>query len=269
MIPRVLIIDDDEDVALLYGGYLRDCHNWDVVYAQSGAEALACLESGFHAVVLDERMPGMKGADVLREIRRRPDLERICVIMLTATWDKSIAAQTLEYAPNAYLRKTNTSPNALYQALLSEIEKMIGVVQPLRVFLCHSSRDKLQVRDLYRRLRNDHTEPWLDEENLLAGQDWDFEIRKAVKASHIVVVCLSPSVTRAGYLQKEVGYALDAADEQPEGSIFIIPVKLTECEVPSRLSRWQWIELWRDGAYESLVRSIRARERALGFSANQ
>ena len=148
----------------------------------------------------------------------------------------------------------------------SEIGKTIGRTQPLRVFLCHSSSDKPQVRDLYRRLLEDNTDPWLDEEKLLVGQDWDLEIRKAVKDSHIVVVCLSASVSRPGYLQKEIGYALDVADEQPEGSIFIIPLKLTECDVPSRLSRWHWINFWSDGAYDKLIRSIRERERALGLS---
>ncbi|MDQ2945896.1 MAG: toll/interleukin-1 receptor domain-containing protein [Acidobacteriota bacterium] len=44
---------------------------------------------------------------------------------------------------------------------------------PLRVFLCHSSTDKLAVRDLYTRLAEEGAAPWLDEENLIPGQDWD------------------------------------------------------------------------------------------------
>ena len=34
----------------------------------------------------------------------------------------------------------------------------------LKVFLCHSSGDKVTVRDLYKRLQADGFEPWLDEE---------------------------------------------------------------------------------------------------------
>ena len=49
----------------------------------------------------------------------------------------------------------------------------------LRVFLCHSSNDKAAVRDLYRRLRNDGVDPWLDQEDLLPGQDWNHEIGRA------------------------------------------------------------------------------------------
>jgi hypothetical protein len=116
--------------------------------------------------------------------------------------------------------------------------------EPQRVFLCHSSGDKAQVRDLYRRLRNDGFHPWLDEEDLLPGQDWSHEISKAVRASIIVLVCLSKtSITKAGYVQREIRYALDVADEQPDGTIFLIPVRLEECDVPERLRRWHW-SIW-------------------------
>ncbi|MBA4379286.1 MAG: hypothetical protein C0393_01105 [Anaerolinea sp.] len=52
----------------------------------------------------------------------------------------------------------------------------------LRVFLCHSSADKPTVRELYRKLLSEGwIDPWLDEENLLGGQDWDMEIGIASK----------------------------------------------------------------------------------------
>ena len=40
-----------------------------------------------------------------------------------------------------------------------------------RVFLCHSSADKEAVRKFYQRLRRDGFKPWLDEEDILPGQD--------------------------------------------------------------------------------------------------
>ncbi len=49
---------------------------------------------------------------------------------------------------------------------------------PIRAFLCHSSGDKVAVRDLYLRLKADGFLPWLDEENLIAGQDWEYEIKE-------------------------------------------------------------------------------------------
>ncbi len=135
----------------------------------------------------------------------------------------------------------------------------------LRVFLCHSSGDKPAVRTLCQRLQADGVEPWLDEENLLPGQDWQQEIPQAVRASDVIIVCLSRgSVNKEGYLQREIKYALDVAEEKPEGTIFIIPLKLEECEIPERLRRWQWVNSLEEKGYERLLRSLRARANTLG-----
>jgi len=53
--------------------------------------------------------------------------------------------------------------------------------RPLKVFLCHASADKPAVHDLYLRLKKNGVDAWLDKEKLLPGQDWELEIRKAVK----------------------------------------------------------------------------------------
>ena len=135
----------------------------------------------------------------------------------------------------------------------------------LRAFLCHSSSDKDVVRRLNRWLRRDGFSPWLDEEELLPGQHWRYEIPRAVKQSDVVIVCLShAATTKAGYINKELALALDAAEEQPEGTIFIIPVKLEECSVPDRLSAFQWVTLENDG-YTKLVRALQVRARLLGL----
>jgi hypothetical protein len=52
---------------------------------------------------------------------------------------------------------------------------------PLKVFLCHASADTVAVRDLYTRLTQDGVDAWLDKEKLLPGQDWELEIRKAMR----------------------------------------------------------------------------------------
>ncbi|MEP7134573.1 MAG: SUMF1/EgtB/PvdO family nonheme iron enzyme [Chloroflexota bacterium] len=135
----------------------------------------------------------------------------------------------------------------------------------LKVFLCHSKDDKPKVRELYRRLVADGFDPWLDEEKLMPGQEWDLEIRKAVRESDVVVVCLSNgSTTKAGYVQKEIRFALDVADEQPEGAIFIIPARLENCQVPNRLSKWQWVNLFNEEGYEKLKISFGLRSIYLG-----
>jgi hypothetical protein len=103
-----------------------------------------------------------------------------------------------------------------------------------RIFLCHSHGDKVAVRDLYRRLRADGFNPWLDEEDIFPGQDWALEIRRAMRASRLILACLSKSsITKRGFVQREIKYALELADEQPEGSIFLIPVRIEESRSPN------------------------------------
>ena len=130
-----------------------------------------------------------------------------------------------------------------------------------KVFLCHSSSDKPRVRALRRQLLDDGCLPWFDEEDILPGQDWDREIRLAIRASDIVLVCLSgESINKVGYLQKEIRNVLDAADEQPEGTIFVIPARLEPCEVPERLRRWQWVNLFETNGYSRLLLAVRSRK---------
>lgn len=136
----------------------------------------------------------------------------------------------------------------------------------LRVFLCHSSGDKQAVRDLYQRLKACNVAPWLDEDNLLPGQEWEQEIRRAVRETDVVIVCLSHgSITKAGFVQKEIRFALDVADEQPEGTIFIIPLRLEECELPERLGRWHWVNYFEGKGFDRLMSALKYRKDSLNI----
>jgi hypothetical protein len=122
----------------------------------------------------------------------------------------------------------------------------------LRVFLCHASEDKSPVRELSRFLAGLGHDPWLDEEKLVGGQDWDQQIRQALRQSDVVLVCLSDKSSKRGYVQKELKRALDIADEFPDGEIYLIPVRLTDCPVPERLARLHYVDLHRPGGSERL-----------------
>jgi len=135
----------------------------------------------------------------------------------------------------------------------------------LRVFLCHASADKPSVRDLYRHLVRDGVDVWMDETSLLPGMDWRLEIPRAVQKADAIIICLSNhSVTKEGYIQKEIRFALDAAEEKPDGAIYILPVRLEACEIPSRLDRWQWVDLFSSDGYRKLRISLRLRAEAVG-----
>ena len=136
--------------------------------------------------------------------------------------------------------------------------------RPLKVFLCHAHSDRDAVHALYTRLIKDGVDVWLDKAKLLPGQDWELEIRKAVRESDVVVVCLSTQFNQAGFRQKEVRIALDEAEKQPEGEIFIIPARLEECDTPESLRKWHWVDLFEPDGYEMLMRALRARAERIG-----
>jgi len=139
--------------------------------------------------------------------------------------------------------------------------------RPLRVFLSYSPADKIDVQKLYRRLSTEGIDVWFNEESLLPGQDWKREIRKAVQTTDAVIVCLSQSsINTAGFANKEIKYALDVADEQPEGTIFLIPLKLQECDIPDQLSRLHWVNYFEEKGYESLRRALQQRATTLGVN---
>jgi formylglycine-generating enzyme required for sulfatase activity len=143
--------------------------------------------------------------------------------------------------------------------------------RPLRVFLCHSSNDKPAVRELYQKLRAEPwIQPWLDEEELYPGQDWNMEIEKAVESADAIIVCLSKgSITKEGYVQRELRIVLDYADYKPEGTLYLMPVRLEECDPPRRLRPWQYADYFegnRDRGLQRLLISLKRRADSLGLN---
>ncbi len=128
----------------------------------------------------------------------------------------------------------------------------------LLIFLSHASEDKRQVRNLCKRLREDGFDPWLDEERLLPGQDWNLEIEKALRASDAILLCFSSlSVAKEGYIQREYKRAMRCLEEKPEGTIFVIPVRLDDCELPHFIREIQWVDYPKD--YDHLTASLQMR----------
>ena len=141
-----------------------------------------------------------------------------------------------------------------------------SVNRPLKIFLCHTSADKPAVRKIYRYLRSKGMDPWLDSEKLLPGQMWQTEIPKALYASDAIIVFLSKnSITKEGYVQREIKFALDKALDMPEGRIFLIPARLEECEVPSSLRNYQWVDLFQKNWNKRLMASLNIRIAQLGL----
>ena len=141
----------------------------------------------------------------------------------------------------------------------------------LRVFLCHAKEDKTFVREFHKSLSAEGwMDVWLDELKLLPGQNWDKEIEKAVEEADAVIVCLSnSSVTKEGFVQSEMSFILDIARTKPEEAIFVIPLRVENCQVPRRLRAYQYVDCFpeerRDWAYQRVLDSLKARSENLGL----
>lgn len=136
--------------------------------------------------------------------------------------------------------------------------------RPLKVFLCHASQDKVIVRELSQWLNAEGwIDAWLDEKKLLPGQDWRSNIEEAVETSDNVIICLSSnSVSKEGYVQKELRYAREISLEKPDNTIFLIPLRLDDCTVPRGLRFFQWADYFgekKEETYDALLQSLKLR----------
>ena len=142
----------------------------------------------------------------------------------------------------------------------------------LSPFLCYAKENSTGVREFRERLRAESwVDPWFDEEDILPGQMWEGSVTDAVHNSHAVIIFLSSIAIRTeGFFHKELKLALDAAAEKPDGTIFIIPIRLDECEVPERLQPYQYVDYFgdaehKDRVYSSLTKAHKIRAENLGI----
>lgn len=128
----------------------------------------------------------------------------------------------------------------------------------LQTFLCHSHSDREAVHVLWSRLKRDGVDAWLDKEKLLPGQNWEYEIRKAILKSDVIIICLSQGFNKQkGFRHEELKIALQKANVIPDNEIFIIPVRLEECDMPESLRHLHRVDLFEAGGYKKLVHALR------------
>ena len=82
--PVILLVDDFADATYIYATYLR-YRGYTVECAATGEEAMESARANRPGLVLlDIRMPGMTGTDVMRALRSDPDFSDVPIIALTA-----------------------------------------------------------------------------------------------------------------------------------------------------------------------------------------
>jgi CheY-like chemotaxis protein len=117
--PRILLVDDDVDTRELYGLILRS-HDYDVVDAADGAEALECIaERAVDLVITDVRMPRVDGLDVCRAAKAlRP--HAVPVVVITAMAAPHVIELAKEAGADVILVKPVTP-----SAVLDEVSALL------------------------------------------------------------------------------------------------------------------------------------------------
>lgn len=111
------------------------------------------------------------------------------------------------------------------------------MIDEFQVFISYARPDQQVAVEVYEALLASGFSPWLDERKIKGGQNWEFEIQRALEKSTIVIILWSQhSKDRRGYVQKEIKLALDKLQEKLVDDIFIVPVLLDQTlEIPEQL----------------------------------
>ena len=123
---KVLIIDDDRQVSLALSVRLKAA-DYDVEVAGDGESGLEKLAAGVPDVVLlDMRMPGIDGLEVMRQMKRDPRLTDIPVIFVSANAQETAKRAALGAGGKIFLEKPFES-RALLDAIRRVLEQNSGV----------------------------------------------------------------------------------------------------------------------------------------------
>jgi 6-phosphofructokinase 1 len=132
--------------------------------------------------------------------------------------------------------------------------------QNLTVFISYAREDMNFAKRLWSDLHNVGMSPWLDKEDLLPGQRWKTEIVKAIrKSTYFIILMSSASVNRKGYLHKELTEALDILNMYPDSGIYLIPIRIDDCDPPKEpLRELQWVDMfpdWEEG-FKKIIQAV-------------
>ncbi len=140
VLPRVLLVDDDPDLARLVQHVLQ-AHGYEpAVHVTTGREALLSL-NGIDIVLLDQQLPDTSGLEVLDAIRTRPTPP--AVILVTGHGNESLVAAALRRGADDYLAK-----DAALTELLPQILERVRRGRELRKALAAAEEDLVRAERL-------------------------------------------------------------------------------------------------------------------------
>jgi CheY-like chemotaxis protein len=117
----VLLVDDDPDMRTMYGGRLL-ADGFDVRFAADGPEALDAANRSLDLVLLDVRMPGMDGLEVLRRLKGDAGTAAVPVVMLSNEREDTSVRHARAMGAAAWWTKLDVVPAELSR----RVENLLG-----------------------------------------------------------------------------------------------------------------------------------------------
>src|SRR5436309_3064383 len=101
------------------------------------------------------------------------------------------------------------------------------------VFISYCRDNMVQVARLREDLIRAGEQVWWDQD-IIGGLDWKDSIRRAMSESYAILLCLSQEsqLRKTSDIYREVLDAIDAYREYSPRSVFLIPVRLSACDIP-------------------------------------
>jgi len=142
-------------------------------------------------------------------------------------------------------------------ALVQPTKEQPETFSMAQIFLCYAQEDEEQAEGLYQRLSDAGFKPWMAQKDLVGGERWKSRISQAIQRSDLFLACLSAnSIDKRGWVQREIKDALDIWQEMLDSDIYLIPVRLEDCEVPESLREFHWVDLFEEDGWTRLVKAI-------------
>lgn len=152
---QLFLVEDEEDFAYLMRKSLERAGH-QVTVCRTGADALIVLrQSQFSLVVLDERLPDMRGLDLLRTLNNEGNATP--VLMVTGFGDEQLATQVLRAGALDYIVKDNALtflgdlPKRIQESLTRH---RLQQTNRLLIEAIESTRDGIMITDLQGRLEH-------------------------------------------------------------------------------------------------------------------
>ncbi|MGB3725862.1 MAG: EAL domain-containing protein [Glaciecola sp.] len=117
---NVLLVDDDmADRKIIRRTLAENAADITVVEAVSVAEGLGMMQNHtFDVILLDYRMPGASGIEMVQELRSRPDLGSIAIVMMSASENESLAVKCIEAGAQDFIQKADLQRLNLHRAII-------------------------------------------------------------------------------------------------------------------------------------------------------